>query len=181
MGRGAQHEELDWSVVTDALQRGDGAAIARLEATMVNLADQVGRLTGAVDENNKQLGRLSVLEERNATTAQALDRAFEAIKGVKDDATALKTKVEAKHAHYDKYIWMAVGFITCVSVAWTVVGYSVNQSIQRTAEKIGRYDLHLAQDKILVTDDVRAIIRDNSDNRTPRRAVPSDIEGSSGG
>jgi hypothetical protein len=162
----AGNEELGGQMVSQSLRGADDVAVARLEATMTSLVGSVSRLSDAVDENNKRLERLSVLEERNATTSQSLERAFDAIKSVRLDSEALKAKVEAKHAHYDKYLWLAVGFISCVTVGWTVVGYGVNQTIQRTAEKIGSYDLHLAQDKILTRDDVRAVIRD-SEGRQP--------------
>lgn len=144
-------------------------AMARLEATSSTLTGQVTKLTEAVERNNEKLERLAVLESSHATTISAVDRAFDAIKAAKSASEKVEadlsvkidriaSEADAKYQHYDKYLWLAVGFITCVSVVWSVLGYRMLDGLDDASQKISRFELHVAQDKVMSTDDVRGVV-----------------------
>lgn len=132
---------------------------ARVQATLVAsvdaLSENVKRLTATVDENNKQLARLSVLEAQHNNQNASIDRAFSSIKAVRQDFDDACEENEADHKRYDRYLWTCIGFGAAVSLLWSVLGYRMMDSIDSAKGSISRMELHMNQDKVLTEQDAR--------------------------
>lgn len=126
----------------------DEAAIATLETKIESLTASISALTQSVEKNNEKLERLAVLEVAHNNTDKALDRAFSAIKAAE---TALSDHIEKnaiQHEGYSKWIWVAVGFCSAISVMWTVVGYRMNAMIDDQVRAVAEMRMHIHDDKI---------------------------------
>lgn len=132
----------------------DAKAQTALESAINSLMQEVKRLTVTVEKNNEKLERLSALESSHSNTSQALDRAFSAIEELETKVDDAVKSNGTDHKTYDKYIWMCVGFVTAISVVWTVVGYRMNAMIDKTVESVIRMEQHIAMDKVMTDSDV---------------------------
>lgn len=135
---------------------------------MMGLADQVSKLTATVERNNEKLERIAVFEVSLSSTNAAIERAFGAIGKTREELESsrneiservdvLETQTMQKHSTYDKYMWTCVGFATAVSLVWSAFGYRLNTMLDNVGDRMARFDLHVAQDKILTSDDVRQV------------------------
>lgn len=141
--------------IKDAIE--NAKAQTALEAAINSLSSEVKRLTVTVERNNEKLERLSALETNHSNTDKALGRAFEAIEELEHRVeTAIKTNSD-EHRGYDKWIYMAMGFVTAISVVWSVMGYRMNAMIDKTVESVARMEMHIAQDKVMSDQDVRLV------------------------
>lgn len=131
--------------------------VSTLQVQLDALNDNVQRLTYVVDENTKALSRLAVLEVNHNNSNAAIERAFKAIQETRDDLADHIRKDEAQHHGYDKWIWMASGFVFAISVFWSVVGYRINGIIDETTKAVTEMRMHIHDDKITSPDQVRAI------------------------
>lgn len=137
----------------------DAKAQTALESAINSLMQEVKRLTSTVERNNEKLERLSALESNHNNQSQAIDRAFTAIEELEGRVDEAVKANSGDHKNYDKYIWMCVGFVTAISVVWTVVGYRMNSMIDKTIESVARMELHIAQDKVTTERDVHSIVK----------------------
>jgi hypothetical protein len=135
----------------------DAKAQAALELAITSLTEEVKRLAVTVERNNEKLERLSALESNHNNTNQAIGRAFDEIEELKGLVDDVAKSNGADHKTYDKYIWMCVGFVTAISVIWTIVGYRMNSMIDKTVESVARFEQHIATDKMMSESDVRHI------------------------
>lgn len=139
--------------IKDAIE--NAKAQTALEAAINSLSSQVQRLTVTVEKNNEKLERLSALETNHANTSTGLERAFRAIEDIQgrvDDAVSAN---QIEHKGYDRWVYMAVGFATAISVVWSVLGYRMNAMIDKTMESVARMEMHIAQDRVMSAQDVR--------------------------
>lgn len=132
----------------------DAKAHTALESAINSLMQEVKRLTITVEKNNEKLERLSALESSHSNTSQALDRAFSAIEELETKVDDAVKSNGTDHKTYDKYIWMCVGFVTAISVVWSVVGYRMNAMIDKTVESVIRMEQHIALDKVMTNSDI---------------------------
>lgn len=132
---------------------------ARVQATLVAsvdaLSENVKRLTATVDENNKQLARLSVLEAQHNNQNASIERAFSSISNLRSDLDDSCDSNETDHKRYDRYVWTCIGAGAAISLIWSVLGYRMMDSIDRTQAAVTRMELHVQQDTILNEKDVR--------------------------
>lgn len=147
VGKPMSPEELQKAVA-------DAKAQTALESAINSLMQEVKRLTLTVERNNEKLERLSALESSHSNTSQALDRAFTAIEELESKVDDAVKSNGTDHKTYDKYIWMCVGFVTAISVVWSVVGYRMNAMIDKTVESVIRMEQHIALDKVMNQTDV---------------------------
>lgn len=147
VGKTMSPEELQKAVA-------DAKAQTALESAINSLMQEVKRLTQTVERNNEKLERLSALESNHNNTSQALERAFSAIEELEGKVDDAVKSNGTDHKTYDKYIWMCVGFVTAISVIWSVVGYRMNAMIDKTVESVIRMEQHIAMDKVMNQSDV---------------------------
>ena len=128
-------------------------------ATALNaLSEKVDKLTESVEKNNEKLERLSVLETSHSNTKNALDRAFKAIADLESHVEETARNNSKEHRTYDRYIWMCIGFATAISVVWSLMGYRLNSTIDKTMESVIRMERHIQTDRVKDDNDVRMII-----------------------
>lgn len=153
-----QETVLDQGMTEEDLKKAiaDAKAQSQLEAAINTLSSEVKRLTVTVEKNNEKLERLSALESSHTTTNQALERAFGAIEELENEVKTVIETNNKEHKNYDKYLWMSMGFVTAISVVWSVVGYRMNSMIDRTVESVIRMEQHVLADKMMTESDVRS-------------------------
>lgn len=137
----------------------DSAAIATLETRLENLTTSISNLTQSVERNNEKLERLSVLEVSHNNAEKAIERAFGAVEKVEALLAAHVQANNDKHAMYDKWIWVAVGFCSAISIMWTIVGYRMNALIDDQMRAVTEMRMHIHDDKIKDASDLNRIIQ----------------------
>jgi hypothetical protein len=123
-------------------------AIATLEVQIENLTFSISQLNRSVEKNNEKLERLAVLEVSHNNSNAAIERAFTAISKVEASLVAHISSNEREHSGYNKWIWMAVGFCTAVTLLWTVVGYRMNNMIDDMVKSSADMRMHIHDDKV---------------------------------
>lgn len=53
---------------------------------------------------------------------------------------------------------MCIGFATAISVVWSLMGYRLNSTIDKTMESVIRMEQHIQTDRVKDDNDVRMII-----------------------
>jgi len=129
-------------------------AQAALEAAINSLTGEVKRLTITVDENNRRLERVSVLEANHDTQSNALGRAFDEIEELRKDVEgeiseirrevgAARSENATEHKGYDRYIWVCIGFASAISIMWSILGYRLNQALDQHQSTIARMEAYM--------------------------------------
>lgn len=135
---------------------------ARVQATLVAsvdaLSENVKRLTATVDENNKQLARLSVLEAQHNNQNASIERAFDSIKTIRQQFDSECEENEKEHKRYDRYVWTCIGFGAAISLLWSILGVRMMNAIDSAQGSIAQMELHMKQDHIVSEQDVKNTI-----------------------
>lgn len=138
-------------------------AIVTLEVKLENLTNSISQLNRSVEQNNEKLERLAVLEVSHNNSNAAIERAFAAISKVESSLVAHVAANEREHTGYNKWIWMAVGFCTAVTLLWTIVGYRMNGVIDDIVKASADMRMHIHDDKIKDSSD---LLKFHIDQRT---------------
>lgn len=128
--------------------------IATLKSEVKTLTEAVRELTLSMQKNNERLERLAVLEVSHNNSNHAIERAFEAIQKVERAESERAEANSGEHKAYDKVIWLSFGFITAVSIFWTVFGYKVSGTLDDVLKTSAQMQLHIQQDKVMSESDV---------------------------
>lgn len=136
-------------------------AIATLEVKIENLTNSISQLNRSVEQNNEKLERLAVLEVSHNNSNAAIERAFTAISKVESTMVAHIEENEKQHSGYNKWIWIAVGFCSAITMMWTVVGYRLVAVIDDQSRTNAEMTLHLREDKIKDSGDLLKFHNDN--------------------
>lgn len=139
----------------------DDPAIATLEVKIENLTSSISQLNRSVEQNNEKLERLAVLEASHNNSSKAIERAFVAIAKIESVVEAHASNNEAAHEGYNRWIWMAVGFCSAVSILWTVVGYRMNSMIDEQLKATVEMKMHIHDDKIKDIGDIHRLNAQN--------------------
>lgn len=135
----------------------DSPNLATFEYKLESLNTAISALTASVEKNNEKLERLAVLEVSHRNSDEAIDRAFTAIREVKDSVISLAASNTTEHKTYDKWLYIAIGFCVAVSTMWTLVGYRVNTLIDEQVKVTAEMKLHIHDDKIKSLEDVQRV------------------------
>lgn len=128
--------------------------IATLKSEVKTLTEAVRELTLSMQKNNERLERLAVLEVSHSNSDKAIGRAFEALKAHESMAEAAHAANQREHKTYDKVIWLSLGFVTAVSIFWTVFGYKVSGTLDDVLKMSAQLQSHIQQDKVMSDSDV---------------------------
>lgn len=134
----------------------NGALIAKIDALNTN----VTRLTVSTDRLIEQFGRVGILETNHQNQSQAIERAFAAIEKLQGTLEDHVEEDRRQHEKYDQRIWMASGFCLAVIFFWSVAGYRINAVIDEQIKTISEMRVHLSEDKVKTSDDVRMVHRE---------------------
>lgn len=136
--------------------------IATLKSEVKTLTEAVRELTLSMQKNNERLERLAVLEVSHNNSNHAIERAFEAIQKVEKGEQDRAAINERAHKSYDKVIWLALGFVTAVSIFWTVFGYKVSGTLDEVLRMSAQLQSHLQQDKVMTDSDVMRLYKNGN-------------------
>jgi len=131
--------------------------IATLQSEVKTLTGAVRELTISMQKNNERLERVAVLEVSHNNSNHAIERAFEAIGRMEENANADRAVNEKAHKSYDKAIWGAMGFVTAISIFWAVFGYTINNTLTDTNKLHSLIQMHVIQDKVMTEQDVLTV------------------------
>lgn len=142
----------------------DETAITALEVRLENLTASISALTQSVEKNNEKLERLAILEVSHNNSNSAIARAFGEITSLEKHFNERLEMNDEAHQGYNKWIWLAVGFCSAISIVWTVVGYRMNAMIDEQIKSSAEMRMHIHDDEIKKPADVlRAIGKGASD------------------
>jgi hypothetical protein len=126
-----------------------------LRSEFRGLADNVQGMRNDIKTMSGKLERIAVIEERHNVQAQALERAFSAIQSLETDHREHLDDAHAKRAIYDKALWMATGFITAVSVGWTLFGVYLTGAVDGNIKAVSAMQMHVHTDEVTRMEQVR--------------------------
>jgi hypothetical protein len=121
----------------------DDITVTTLQIKMEALTSSISALTRSVEANNEKLERLALLEVAHNNSNDAIKRAFEAIEAIRAEAKVDRKENSTEHYTYNKWMWIAIGFTSAVSVAWSVVGYRINAMLDDQSKTVVEMKNHL--------------------------------------
>lgn len=150
----------------------DDTEVAALSHQIKTLSVSVERLINANERLITQFERVGILEEKHTHHDASIGRAFKELGKLRDDfilhekdtrawAEGLLATNEKDHKFFNKALWIAVGFCTATTVFWSVFGYHIERVVDEQARAIGEARMHVYEDKIKSSDDVRAVLKEN--------------------
>lgn len=136
----------------------DVVQIATLSTQVGSLTEAVKTLNSSMQENNKRLERLAVLEAMHTHSSSAIERAFGAIAKLEKADEEREAENERDHKTYNRAIWTMVGFCFATSIFWTVFGVSVKNTMDDLVKTSFAAGLHIRRDQIMSPQDVQSSV-----------------------
>lgn len=113
---------------------------ARIVAQLEMLNKQIDTMNVTMHEMVQDTKKIAVLEERHASFAAAIERAFISIKRVEADVEAAAVENAKAHKSYDRWINIMTGVVLTVSVLWTVFGVVVSDAVRENMRVVARIE-----------------------------------------
>ena len=149
-GMGNQHPDRR---ITDA-----GIAVVRTQLEALNQNVMMMRLS--ITEMAEDTRKIALLEERNVTQGQAIERAFGEIKVLQTKHDNHEKEATAKRTQYDRVINILVGAGMAICVLWTVFGLFIAGEMKDSVATLSEMRVHIQTDKLTDPEQVRLIIRE---------------------
>ena len=131
------------------------STFGELRAGIRSLNQNVQRLTEVVDRNTQQLNKIEVLEANHNHHGAAIDRAFLEVRRVESGSLTGIARVEkalkaheqednSEHEKFRRVVWFASGFLSAVSIGWTLLGYRINTQIDEMVRTQEQMRVHIS-------------------------------------
>lgn len=108
-----------------------------------HMAENISHMRAAVDNMATELSKIAVHEEKLIQINHAQERAFLAINKWEDELDAHKTDNNQRHVIVERFMWVASGVGSALTLIWALGGWAVIDMFKEQALINSDVRLHL--------------------------------------